>query len=249
MKKTDIVEQISQVPTLTPAELAHAATAGWSDDNLITKALITRLAEELGAQQKWTCSFCKLSLNPMPGRGVSFDVEHFIEKGQPLYAVWQFEPLNLSIACRDCNRKKRWRRKHIFTPLGKATAASTFPMQSNHYDLIHPHFDKFTDYLEVHRGWIYKIKKGMNGNSKAKNHLAAFELNKVAQAERKNRVAILANMSSLGRMVTTITFAVNKQAAVSDLINEMKAASKLYKDKNSGTLETVVKGLKPLSED
>lgn len=109
----------------------------WSDDDLsLIKDTIKRHYHEL---QKSVCPYCKQKLNSTHGR--HWDIEHIIPRVSA--PKFMFEAYNLCMACVDCNAEKSAK---LVT---NSKAKLKYPISSEQYLIIHPHFDDYNEHLLV----------------------------------------------------------------------------------------------------
>lgn len=97
--------------------------------------------------QKRICTYCKTELEV----GCDADhIEHIVHK--EFRPQWMFEPLNLGISCSHCNTAKGVQHAlHRF-----AQRAVVLPVASRFYKIIHPHFDVYSDHIELEDGLFVK---------------------------------------------------------------------------------------------
>ncbi|PTP81976.1 HNH endonuclease [Vibrio splendidus] len=123
----------------------------WEDDCVTDVKL--RMKKHYISEQGEKCAYCKVDLHTSHG-GV-WDTEHIIDKDSS--PQWTFEPLNLCVSCKDCNQAKGTR------SVTKNTAYKFFPKNKSNYRIVHPHFDKYEDHIEVAVSGVtyrYKSEKG-----------------------------------------------------------------------------------------
>lgn len=89
------------------------------------------------AAQSRRCCYCNHEY-PTDNKAV-WDGEHIIPKD--IAPHFMFNPLNLAAACKDCNRAK-WNTEVRVNPKRKS-----FPGESRHYKIVHPHFDNYHDHI------------------------------------------------------------------------------------------------------
>lgn len=93
------------------------------------------------AEQKFMCAYCRMEKKEH--HGLTWDVEHIIPKStHPRYL---FEPENLALACKECNQSK-WNKGVLTTQLA---GNSPYPRASKAFTIIHPHYDKYSDHMEI----------------------------------------------------------------------------------------------------
>lgn len=125
--------------------------ASWSDDDI---ASVRKEIKEFYIQeQNYTCVYCKQVFKSKYGR--VWDVEHIISRES--VCEFMFEPLNLCVACPECNQRKGNGK------VTNSTAKKNLPVGSEQYSIVHPHFDNYQDHIEaIKPGEFYfsKTKKG-----------------------------------------------------------------------------------------
>lgn len=89
------------------------------------------------AVQRRRCCYCNREY-PTNNKAV-WDGEHIIAKN--LEPRFMFEPRNLAASCKDCNIAKNEDEVRA-NPHRKS-----FPDQSQHYAIAHPHFDEYSDHI------------------------------------------------------------------------------------------------------
>lgn len=112
----------------------------WAKKKSELASLRKSLREHYLPQQNYRCCYCKMKKQEK--HGAVWDVEHIAPKS--LYPLFMFEELNLCISCKECNGFKL--EIDIFR---EAKTYKTYPKKSISYNIIHPHFDKYTDHMEV----------------------------------------------------------------------------------------------------
>lgn len=140
--------------------------AYWSDDEVkpIKKVIKTHYID----QQKRLCCYCNRDL-ATNHHGV-WDCEHVIPKAT--HPQWLFTPLNLAVACKDCNLAKS------DDPVLENNSRVTFPINSLDYVIVHPHFDKY----EEHIRWIGSVPRP-NGSDKGRKTIYMCDLLRFAASE------------------------------------------------------------------
>jgi len=114
------------------------------------------------AEQNTICPYCQMQLNTRRGR--SWDVEHIIPRST--VANFMFEPLNLCVACVECNSAKS--NKRITT----SNAQVRYPRSG--YTIIHPHFDDYQQHIATIRVGLFYFPK----SEKGENTIYTCELNR-----------------------------------------------------------------------
>lgn len=89
-------------------------------------------------EQQFECCYCRQSF--LSDHGRVWDIEHVIP--QSTHRAFTFEPRNLALACIKCNGPKS-NHAATFKPHTK------FPESSEHYCIVHPHFDEYNEHIEI----------------------------------------------------------------------------------------------------
>uniref|UniRef100_UPI0040485184 hypothetical protein n=1 Tax=Yoonia sp. TaxID=2212373 RepID=UPI0040485184 len=105
------------------------------------------------AEQDRRCCYCDREY-PTNNKAV-WDGEHIIAKD--LAPHFMFEACNLAASCKDCNIAKRVDEVRV-NPKRKA-----FPNQSQHYLIVHPHFDNYNDHIR----WYGDVVRPLTPKGKA----------------------------------------------------------------------------------
>lgn len=103
--------------------------------------------------QDYTCSYCKQRFHSKNGK--IWDIEHIIPRS--FAPNFMFEPLNLCVACVDCNIAKS---SKVVT---SSKAKVKYPKSSEKYLIVHPHFDKYEENILIIKEGLYYValkKKG-----------------------------------------------------------------------------------------
>lgn len=132
--------------------LRDKSSANWSDEKYSSVRKIIK--DHYLKEQNYTCCFCKQKFYVKSNR--VWDAEHIISK--IAHPEFMFEPKNLCISCPDCNNEKRDK-----SVLDRENIVR-FPTSSSAYKIVHPHFDKYEDHLNVlvvGKLYEWKTKKGL----------------------------------------------------------------------------------------
>jgi len=95
------------------------------------------------AEQSFRCAYCRQEKKER--HGMAWDVEHIIPKAT--HARFLYEPLNLAMACKECNIAKG----DTNVLKKKLRANQGLPTESDEYIIIHPHHDRYSDHIEITR--------------------------------------------------------------------------------------------------
>lgn len=92
-------------------------------------------------EQNYRCAYCRIQKKE--NHGMTWDVEHILPKSR--YPEYLFEPFNLAIACKECNGSK----DNFDILRNKSRRVKNYPTDSDDFSIIHPHYDKHSDHIEV----------------------------------------------------------------------------------------------------
>lgn len=109
------------------------------------------IIEHLRVQQDNECCYCKRQL----GFDIKdVDIEHIIPKSN--YEKFTFEPKNLALSCPGCNTKKGDQK------VLRHQNVINYPRTSSNLTIIHAHYDRYCDHIEIQNNVIYipKTDKG-----------------------------------------------------------------------------------------
>lgn len=143
-------DELRQITSLTTA--VNFSGSSWSDPSLTNLKLTIK--EHYLTEQNTTCPYCRRDLQSRHGR--NWDIEHIIPRSS--VANFMFEPMNLCMACVDCNSVKTAKK------VTNSKARIRYPARSGSFLFIHPHFDNYEDNILVIRpGFLYiaKSDKGL----------------------------------------------------------------------------------------
>ncbi|PKH04285.1 HNH endonuclease [Psychromonas sp. MB-3u-54] len=133
-------------------EEVEFSAKSWSDSCLNNLKVIIK--NHYVAEQNTTCPYCKRDLQTTHGR--AWDIEHIIPRS--IAKNFMFEPLNLCMACIDCNGAKSNKK------VTNSTARHRYPAHSNSFLFVHPHFDNYNDNILVIRPGFLYVAKTDKGN-------------------------------------------------------------------------------------
>lgn len=107
----------------------------WSDDAV--SPVRKQIKDHYIAEQQRLCCYCRKEY-PTAHNAV-WDGEHIIPKA--LAPKFMFEPRNLAACCKDCNGAK------LDSEVRSDPNRVSFPDQSAHYTIVHPHFDHYGQHI------------------------------------------------------------------------------------------------------
>lgn len=109
--------------------------AHWSRDDVGPARKIIK--DHYIKEQERRCCYCRTKQDT--ANNAVWDGEHVIARDNR--PEFMFEPRNLAIACKDCNIAKG-AQEVLRNP-----ARKSFADKSEHYLIVHPHFDDYDDHL------------------------------------------------------------------------------------------------------
>lgn len=130
-----IYSSVSSALVLAYNSLSNPLSEYWNEDaaNPIRKEIKDHYIREQGH----LCCYCGI-LNPS-NHGADWTAEHVVPK--KLHPVFLFTTNNIAVSCRECNQAKA-DKETLVDPL-----ASTYPMSSDEFFVVHPHFDAWSDHI------------------------------------------------------------------------------------------------------
>ncbi|WP_114436015.1 HNH endonuclease [Methylorubrum salsuginis] len=123
------------VDAFTCLDPADMKPAYWGDD-AVTSVRKQAKDHYIFAQNR-KCCYCKREYPT--GNNAVWDGEHIIPRSKAVKFL--FEPRNLAAACKDCNIAKGEDEVRV------NPQRVSFPDQSQHYLIVHPHFDEYEDHI------------------------------------------------------------------------------------------------------
>lgn len=92
-------------------------------------------------EQDFRCAYCRMQKKEK--NGLTWDIEHILPKS--VYPEYLFEPENLAIACKECNNPK----DDLDTLSVELKSPVAYPVNPKDYKIIHPHYDKYSENIEI----------------------------------------------------------------------------------------------------
>ncbi|MGO7242876.1 HNH endonuclease [Rhizobium ruizarguesonis] len=121
--------------------------AYWGEDE--ASPVRKEIKDHYIAEQQRKCCYCRVAI-PTNHNGV-WDGEHIISRHGA--ARFMFRPLNLAISCKDCNGAKREKE------VRRDASRVSFPDKSEHYLIVHPHFDEYSDHIRWMGNVVYPTSR------------------------------------------------------------------------------------------
>lgn len=115
----------------------------WEKSTL--KSYKERVREHYRKQQNQKCVYCRMDVSLATSY---IHIEHIVPKS--LHPEWMYEPLNLCVACANCNSAKN--NQEVLSDKN----TKSLPTDSSGYLIIHPHFDRYFEHIEIVDGLLYK---------------------------------------------------------------------------------------------
>lgn len=151
------------------------STYDWSSKAGVVLQFKAALKADLRTAQLGRCCYCRRLLFD----DISTHIEHFVEKAQ--HPLFTFEIKNLALSCGTCNTQKNGKNNLLASLIkkraerqGKSPSPrcltlaqelepnATLPNDPQHYRWVHPHLDKYSDNIQIRKGWVFvgKTPKG-----------------------------------------------------------------------------------------
>lgn len=170
----------------------------WSDP--VVNPVRGEIKDHYIAEQNRRCCYCDREY-PTNNKAV-WEGEHIIARTKA--PRFMFEPRNLSACCKDCNNAKREGDVRVDPD------RVSFPDESHHYRIVHPHFDRYEDHIRWY-GDVVKPLTPKGGELIALCNLYRFGFVK-AGADVTPANSLVDNM--IGIMMDPQASAANKAIAV-----------------------------------
>lgn len=109
------------------------------------KSFKERVRSHYRKQQNQKCVYCRMDVSKATSY---FNIEHIVPKS--VHPEWLYEPLNLCVACTNCNSSKN--NQEVLSDKN----TKSLPTESSGYLIIHPHIDRYFEHIEIVDGLLYK---------------------------------------------------------------------------------------------
>ncbi|EIW0149338.1 HNH endonuclease [Klebsiella pneumoniae] len=128
-----------------------------------TKGTISIIRKEIRKhylkEQGHLCAYCRMHNHT--SHGLSWDIDHILPKDR--YPQFLFQPLNLILACKECNGFKS---NKIPLMDENQFLRYKYPQDEKQFSIIHPHFDRYSDNIEIEKvgnyyAYTYLTDKGL----------------------------------------------------------------------------------------
>lgn len=121
----------------------------WSLERKDLSDLKIKIKKHYLKEQNFTCAVCKQRI--VVRHSAAWDLEHIVSRDEN--SNYCFESLNMCVTCKDCNLEKL-DKKVLNRP-----RKEKYSINTNHYKIVHSHFDAYKDHIEViESGLLYKGK-------------------------------------------------------------------------------------------
>lgn len=147
----------------------------WDNTSEPMSSIRKKIRDHFLSTQNYQCCYCKMT--KQEDHGLVWDVEHILPK--ILYPQFTFEPNNLAVACKECNRSK-WNKDIVIKP---SSLNSKYLSTSNTITIIHPHLDRYEEHIQVIRYGENRIfHTAVNNSSKGNNTFHVCNLMRFLQS-------------------------------------------------------------------
>ena len=188
-------------------DAALLSSCDWSSKAGVVLRFKAALKADLRTAQMGRCCYCRRLLFD----DISTHIEHFVEKAY--YPLFTFEIKNLALWCGTCNTQKNGKHKSLTSLIkkraerhGKAPSPrcptlaqelapnAPLPSDPQHYRWVHPHLDKYSDNIQLRKGWVFVGK-----THKGSRTIRGVNLNALVQIERR---ALFERLATRGGMLS-----------------------------------------------
>jgi len=161
------------------------------------------IKNHLRAQQNNKCCYCQKVL----GFDIKeVDIEHVIPKST--ISKFTFHCKNLALSCPACNTKKH--DKNVFISVKNIT---NYPSTSKNIKIIHPHYDEYSENIEIKSGGIYIAL-----TSKGSETITICELFRLKEVQRRENES-KSKTSLAAELIENIRQGGNDIKSLLDLLN------------------------------
>lgn len=171
MKRFEFLEnELQYIADFDPTDKKY-----WDNTNEPMTSIRKKIRDHFLTAQNYQCCYCKMT--KQEDHGLVWDVEHILPK--ILYPKFTFEPLNLAVACKECNRSK-WDNDIV---IDNSKLNDKYFSTSKNISIVHPHLDKYEDHLKVIRYGDNKIfHTAVNDSIKGNNTFRVCNLMRFLQS-------------------------------------------------------------------
>lgn len=147
----------------------------WDNTNELMTSIRKKIRDHYLSSQNYQCCYCKMT--KQEDHGLVWDIEHILPK--ILYPQFTFEPLNLAVSCKECNRAK-WNKD---VAEKSSNLSNRYLKTSKDITIVHPHLDKYEDHIQVIRYGENRIfHTTINDSIKGSNTFHACNLMRFLQS-------------------------------------------------------------------
>ncbi len=125
-----LINKIKFPKSMKSELIKNSVPGGWDSGNSEVKRFKVIAKKQLERNQNYKCAYCELPL-------ISSEIDHIAPKGgikRPKYIEYTFLPVNLVLACHDCNSSSGKGQKDVIKRLGLYYTDSDF-------SIVHPYLD------------------------------------------------------------------------------------------------------------
>jgi len=164
------------------------------------KFIKDKIRNFLETNQPQFCPFCRTKLE-IHGSNYYNHIEHLVSKSNKI--KFMFKGNNLVLSCPCCNSKKN----QSDTLVDSST--EFYPLNSGGFNIVHPYFDKFSDYIFYDEADGFKA---VDGNNKGSNTIGAYSLNRIKLREKLEKdILNKSNTSSTAQDVLNLINTMDKE--------------------------------------
>lgn len=185
-----------------------------------------RIRKYLLKKQKYRCAYCRMELHD---NEATPEIEHIVPKN--LKPKWMYEPFNLCISCKLCNTKKGHTK-----PVLVNDKIDILPTNSEAYQLIHPHLDRYSENIEIVDGILYK---GIG--EKGVHTIWLCELDRYELAAARASIILQHDLGNYTRFLMLVQDTENQKLLnnLDGFLESIKDKIDLYKEKNAAEAESM----------
>ena len=196
----------------------------WEKDCL--KEFKRRLRASMLPKQNYRCAYCRLELHP---NEITPEIEHIVPKS--LKPNWMYEQFNLCLSCKLCNTKKGHVKKTLVDE-----SVDVMPRDSESYEMIHPHLDKYSENIEFVGDVLYR---GIS--EKGKYTIWLCELNRYEVAAARAMELIRQSVINETKIILMLMEKGNEALVddMNDFLEDIKERIRVYKMENETEEERV----------
>ncbi|MFT9349563.1 MAG: retron system putative HNH endonuclease [Gluconobacter japonicus] len=165
---------LGRLLALSPVDRSKAWDRNLKDAKLFKEDIDIHLKVE----QSERCAYCGSRF-----MSTAWHRDHIAPKGRRYYPEWTFEPLNLVLACYDCN--SGWKNQQ------DTIATRAVDYQNCTFTIVHPYFDDPKNHLAYTGHRLSILISSVNGSTKGDTTIKMFDLASPNRTKQRMKDAIL----------------------------------------------------------